>query len=206
MTTGLLRSIGELFVPPRKPKRKTRENGSSIPAEDYSIGPLERALILRTLGSEPFIAKRIAQAVQLGIRDPLKIGMPATLPAGFEREEWHVDIDYTTDVHRLVVTFTGPRNLFHYCPAFVTLGDLPETARFGVLDDGPAIARGDKKLSHYVDMTSLGYDPKVTEVHLDAMERVVLMLEQPTDLVPWPSFEADILRIHTEACAKAQES
>lgn len=200
------RSIGGLFFPPRKAKRKAREEGSSITAEDYSIGPLERTLILRMLGSEPFIAKRIVQAVQLGIRDPLNIGMPATLPAGFEREEWHVEIDHTTDVHRLVVTFTGPRNLFHYCPAFVTLGDLPESARFGVLHDGPAIALGEKRLSHYVDMTAFGHDPRVTEVHLDAMERVVLMLERPDDLVPWPRFEADILRLHAEACAQAQEN
>jgi len=204
MIGGLARTIGGLFFPPRKPKRKAREDGSSIPADDYSIGPLERTLILRILGSEPFIAKRIVQAVQMGIRDPLNIAMPATLPAGYDREEWYVEIDYKTDVHRLVVSFKGPRNLFEYCQAFVTLGDVPESARLGVLADGPAIARGEKRLSHYVDMTALGHDPKVTEVHLDAKERVVLMLERHEDLIPWPRFEADILRIHAEACAKAQ--
>lgn len=194
MIAALRRSIGGLFFPRHKPKRKVRENGSSIPAEDYSIGPLERALILRMLGSEPFIAKRIIQAVQLGIRDPLKIAMPATLPEEFSREKWYVEIDHTTDVHRLVVSFTGPRNLFHYCQAFVTLDKLPESVRLGVLADASAIARGERRLSHYVDMTSLGHDPMVTQVHLDAMDRVVLMLEQHEDLVPWPEFEAQILR------------
>ena len=206
MIGKLGRSIGGLFFPPPKSKKKVREDGSSVPSMDYSIGPLERALIRRVLGSEPFIAKRIIQAVQLGIRFPLEIAMPETLPEGFSREEWHVEIDHTTDVHRLVVSFTGPRNLFHYCQAFVTLDDLPESARLGVLADGPGIARGERYLSHYVDMTALGHDPKVTEVHLDAMGRVVLMIDQHDDLMPWPDFEAQILRIHAEACTQVQNS
>ena len=204
MIPNLLRSIGGVFLPPRKPTRKVRENGSSIPAEDYSIGLLERSLILRMLGSEPFIAKRIIQAVQLGIRDPLNIAMPATLPEDFSREEWYVEIDHTTDVHRLVVSFQAPRGLFEYCHAFVTLGDIPESFRLGIMSDGPAIARGERLLSHYVDMTALGHDPKVREVHLDAMGRIVLMIEQHSDLMPWSRFEEDILRIHAEACDKAQ--
>ena len=105
MIPNLLRSIGGVFLPPRKPTRKVRENGSSIPAEDYSIGPLERSLILRMLGSEPFIAKRIIQAVQLGIRDPLNIAMLATLPEDFSREELQKKIikkaDIVEDLHEL---------------------------------------------------------------------------------------------------------
>jgi hypothetical protein len=206
MIGGLARTIGRLFLPPRKPARKVREDGTSVPSSDFSIGPLERTLILRMLGSEPFIEKRIVQAVQLGIRDPLKIAMPATLPADFRREKWYVEIDHASDVHRLVVSFTGPRDLFSYCQAFVTLGDLPETARLGVLADGPAIAKGERRLSHYVDMTALGHDPRVISVHADAMGRVVLMLEKYEDLMPWPEFEAEILRIHDETRRSAQNN
>jgi hypothetical protein len=105
-----------------------------------------------------------------------------------------------------VVSFTGPRDLFSYCQAFVTLGDQPETARLGVLADGPAIAKGERRLSHYVDMTALGHDPRVISVHADAMGRVVLMLEKYEDLMPWPEFEAEILRIHDETRRSAQNN
>jgi len=208
MIGGLGRTIGSLFFPPRKSGRKTREDGSSISAEDYSIGPVERTLIRRMLGSEPFIAKRIIQAVQLGIRDPMNVAMPATLPAGYSEEKWYVEIDHTTDVHRLVVSFTAPNDMFSYSHAFITLGNLPEVVRHGIIADGVAIAQRKKRLSHYVDLTSLGYDPLLMGIfYTDETEgKLGLIIDKPDDLMPWPDFEEEILRIHAEACAKAQDT
>ena len=190
---ALRRSLAGLFNP-QSPRKRVRDDGRHIPVQDYMIGPLERTLIRRVLNQSPYMGQAIIQSVHLGMRDPLNIEMPATLPSGFRQEEWYVEIDYTSDIHRLVVSFTGPRDLFFYCHAFVTLGDLPESARLGVLADGPAIARGEKRLSNYVDMTALGQDPRVISVHTDAMNRVVLILEKYEDLMPWPQFEAEIRR------------
>ncbi len=178
---------------PRKSKTKDLDNGSDVPAQNYSIGPLERTLIQRLIKKEPFIANQITQAVRLAIDDPLNIEMPKILPEEYTEEEWYVDINHTTNVHRLVVSFDGPQKLFSYCQAFVVLRNgLPESVQMKILADGPAIAKEKRRLSHYIDMTSINCNPRITEVKLSQMLGVMLVLEQGEDLMPWPVFEKEI--------------
>ena len=190
---ALRRSLVGLFNP-QSPRKRVRDDGHHIPAQDYMIGPLERTIIRRALSQSPYMGQAIIQSVHLGMRDPLNIDMPKLLPAEYDREKWYVEINRPTGVHRLTVSFKDVGDMFSYSHAFVMLNDLPESARMQILADKPAAERGERRLSHYIDMTSLGCDPLVENVRSGFNTLITLCLSPEPDLMPWPEFEAEIRR------------
>lgn len=158
------------------------------------IGPLERTLIMRAIARDSALLADVMNA-PLGLYSD-NIQMPATLPKGFYNEEWYIELNYQTGIHRLVVSFVGPRAEFKYNQAFVTLGQFPELVRSGIADE---VMSRDKimRLSRYVDLTALGADPHIIEVKFSDGE-TRLLIRQDEDLQAWTDFIQDLQSAKTK--------